>query len=188
MKTQSQKYLCLVSPQVIKQFIKILKRGEYQFETHKHKALFTVEDSVQFRGKIKGSHSKNLFLKNKKNKFFLFSCEENDELNLKKISKSFNLGNISFAKKDDLINLLGVEPGSVSPYALLNDFKNIVSFYLETKLHDSEFISFHPLTNTSTITLKSDDFVKFMIENNKKINIFSSRKGVVIKTYGQQYN
>jgi len=136
------------------------------------------------RGQIKGSHSKNLFLKNKKNKFFLISCEEFTDISLKKISKSLGLGNLSFAKEEYLINLLGIKPGSVTPFALLNDTKNNIDFYLEEKLYNSKFVNFHPLTNTATITMKCNTFIEFMIENNKKIHIFSAVEKIIIKTYG----
>ena len=167
----------------IKNFINILKEKKYEFEIHEHKPLYTVDESNKLRGIIKGSHSKNLFLKNKKNNFFLISCEEYEGINLKKISKSFNFGNISFAKEQYLFNILGIKPGSVSPFALLNDTNNVVSFYLEKKLHDSEFLNFHPLINTATITMNTNKFIKFMIENKKKIHIFSSTEGIVLKTY-----
>ena len=165
------------------QFINILKKRNYDFVIHEHDALFTVQDSKNLRGKIKGAHSKNLFLKNKKNNFFLLSCEESDQINLKKISKSLNLGNVSFAKEGYLDQYLGINPGSVSPFALLNDKNNDVSFYLEKTLHDSEFVNFHPLINTITITITTRGFIEFMIENNKKIHIFSSVEGVILKTY-----
>ena len=167
-----------------KEFIKLLSEKDYGYDLHKHEPLFTVDDSNKLRGQIKGSHSKNLFLKNKKNNFFLISCEEFSNINLKKLSKSIGLGNVSFAKEDFLIKLLGIKPGSVTPFALLNDAENKVSFYLEDKLHNSEFINFHPLTNTATITMKCNKFIEFMIENNKKIHIFSSTKEVIVKTYG----
>ena len=167
-----------------KEFIKLFNDKGFDYDLHKHKALFTVEDSNKFRGDIKGAHSKNLFLKNKKNKFYLISCEEFTDINLKRISNFLELGNVSFAKEEYLINLLGVKPGSVTPFALLNDIENRVDFYLEEKLYNSNFINFHPLTNTETITLKCTTFIEFMIENNKKIHIFSSKEEVVIKTYG----
>ena len=130
-------------------------------------------------------HSKNLFLKNKKNKFYLFSCEEFTNINLKTISKSLGLGNVSFAKSEYLLDLLGVSPGSVTPFALLNNPENNIDFYLEEKLYESEYINFHPLTNTSTVTIKSQKFVEFMIENKKKkIHIFSSLNEMIVKTYG----
>ena len=167
-----------------KELIKLLSAKGYDYDLHEHSALFTVEDSNKLRGEIKGLHSKNLFLKNKKNKFYLLSCEEFTKINLKTISKSLGLGNVSFAKSEYLLDLLGVSPGSVTPFALLNNPENNIDFYLEDKLHESEYINFHPLTNTSTVTIKSQDFVEFMIENKKKIHIFSSLKEMIVKTYG----
>tara|TARA_B100001175_G_C19175702_1_gene479647 strand:+ start:25 stop:540 length:516 start_codon:yes stop_codon:yes gene_type:complete len=154
-----------------------------KYELTEHEALFSVKDSVEKRGRINGAHCKNLFLKNKKNSFFLISCEENEQINLKRISKLLNLGNISFAKEKYLINFLGIRPGSVSPLALINDSENTVNFFLEKKLYESNFLNFHPLINTSTITISTENFIKFMIEINKKIHIFSSLEGKVIKTY-----
>ena len=165
------------------EFIEFIKRSKYNFKIHEHADLHTVEDSKKLRGKIKGAHTKNLFLKNKKNNFFLISCEENSEINLKKISKSLNLGNVSFAKKEYLNNYLGIKPGSVSPFALLNDKKNFVSFFLEDRLYKSEILNFHPLINSLTISITANDFISFMIENNKKIHIFSSTDYEILKTY-----
>ena len=167
------------------EFIKLLSDNNYDYQIHRHEALFTVEDSYNLRGKIKGSHSKNLFLKNKKDKFFLISCEEFTNINLKNISKSLGLGNISFARDEYLQDLLNIKPGSVTPFALLNDQKNNVNFYLEDKLFNSDFVNFHPLINTATITMSCESFVKLMIENNKKIHIFSIESETIIKTYGE---
>ena len=164
--------------------IDLLKITKYNIEVHEHDALFTVQNSRELRGKIKGAHSKNLFLKNKKNKFFLLSCEESVKIDLKKISKSLDLGNVSFAKEEYLEQYLKIKPGSVSPFALLNDEGGKVDFYLERTLFESKYINFHPLINTLTITMETSDFIEFMIENNKKIHIFSSTQGTVLKTYG----
>ena len=166
------------------ELIKLLNKGKYKIEVHQHDALFTVEDSKKLRGKMNGAHSKNLFLKNKKNEFFLLSCEESDKIDLKKISKSLQLGNVSFAKQEYLEQYLKIKPGSVSPFALLND-NGFVNFYLEQTLYESKFVNFHPLINTSTITIETDRFIEFMIENNKKIHIFSTAEGKVLKTYGK---
>ena len=165
------------------ELIKLLDIRGYDYDIHEHNALYTVEDSNKLRGEIKGIHSKNLFLKNKKNKFFLFSCEEFTTINLKTISKLLNLGNVSFAKKEYLIELLGIRPGSVTPFALLNNKENNIDFYLEDKLYESDYINFHPLTNKATVTIKSSKFIEFMIENKKKIHIFSTLNEAVVKTY-----
>ena len=166
------------------ELIELLKKENKDIEVHQHEALFTVEDSRELRGSMNGAHSKNLFLKNKKNEFFLLSCEETDKIDLKKISKSLNLGNVSFAKQDTLERYLNIKPGSVSPFALLNDEDGFVNFYLEKTLYESKFINFHPLINTFTITIETYRFLEFMIENDKKIHIFSSAEGKVLKTYG----
>ena len=167
------------------ELINLLKKEKYNIKVHEHDALFTVEDSQNLRGEIKGAHSKNLFLKNKRNEFFLLSFDEEDKIDLKRISKSLGLGNISFAKKEYLGEYLKIKPGSVSPFALLNDKDNKVSFYLESNLYKSEFVNFHPLINTLTITMETYKFMDFMIENNKKIHICSSAQGKILNTYGK---
>jgi len=165
------------------ELINLLKKESYNIDVHEHDPLFTVEDSKRLRGGIIGAHSKNLFLKNKKNSFFLLTCEEASRIDLKKISKSLGLGNVSFANEKYLDQYLKIKPGSVSPFALLNDKSGQVDFYLEQTLYDSKFVNFHPLINTLTITIETKRFIEFMIENDKKIHIFSSIEGKVLKTY-----
>ena len=165
-----------------KDLLDLLKEKGVDFQIHNHEPLFTVEDSENLRGKISGAHTKNLFLKNKKDEFFLFSCDENANVNLKQFSKSIGAKNLSFANEKYLLEFLGIRPGSVSPYALLNDKRNKVSFYFDESLFNSEIINFHPLVNTTTITTKTRDFVKFIIENKKKINIFSLNSYSIVET------
>ena len=150
----------------------LLKQKKIEFSLYNHPALFTVEDSKKNRGNISGMHSKNLFFKNKKNIFYLFSCFEKQDIDLKKLSKSAKLGNISFAKEDKLYDIMGIKPGSVSPFGLLNDNFNQVNFFLDSKIYNTDYINFHPLLNTSTITVKVSDLVNLLIDNNKKVNIF----------------
>ena len=160
----------------------ILREKNIDFQVHEHKPLYTVEDSEKLRGKIDGSHTKNLFLKNKKNEFFLLSCNERAKIDLKQFSKSINAKNLSFANENYLEKYLGIKPGSVSPYALLNDEENNVSFYLDENLEKSEKINFHPLINDTTITMKTSDFINFILENKKRINIFSLEHYTIVKT------
>ena len=164
------------------EFIEFIKRSKYNFKIHEHAGLHTVEDSKKLRGKIKGTHTKNLFLKNKKNNFFLFSCDENAKVDLKQFSKSIDAKNLSFANAEYLEQFLGIKPGSVSPFALLNDKDNVVEFYLDEKLFNSEIINFHPLINTTTISIKTSEFINFLLENNKKIHIFSLDSYSIVKS------
>tara|TARA_Y100000590_G_C15099029_1_gene780504 strand:- start:12 stop:527 length:516 start_codon:yes stop_codon:yes gene_type:complete len=163
--------------------LKNLKDKGINFDKFDHEPLYSVDDSKIKRGNIEGAHTKNLFLKNKKKYFCLFSCEEKSCVDLKKFSKSISAGNLSFAREEYLGKYLGIRPGSVSPYALFNDYNNKVDFFLEDVLYRQDKINFHPLINTSTITIKTLDFIELMIENKKKINIFSLENYKIIKTY-----
>ena len=149
-----------------------LNKSNYSYKLNRHAPLYTVGDSLNKRGKIEGAHSKNLFLKNKQNKFFLFSCLETTKIELKKLSKKLNLGNISFAREKYLKKYLGVLPGSVTPFGLLNDINQGVEFYLDKAFLSEEIVNFHPLVNTATLSLAITDFINFLIENKKKVNIF----------------
>ena len=155
-----------------KELLAMLSKNNYSYSLHKHEPFFTVQDSINKRGKIDGAHSKNLFLKNKQNKFFLFSCLETRKIALKKLSKNLNLGNISFAKEEYLKKHLGVLPGSVTPFGLLNDNDQKVEFYLDKAFLLEKSVNFHPLVNTATVSLAIGDFISFLIENKKKVNIF----------------
>ena len=151
----------------------MLSRHNIKYDVYEHPSLNTVEESKKLRGKIKGIHTKNLFLKNKKNKFFLFSCQESTIVDLKQLKKALNLGNISFARDLYLKNILGVEPGSVTPFGLINDQNNEIKFFLDRKILYHNKVNFHPLVNTSTVSLDIKDFLLFLKKNNKLVNIFN---------------
>jgi|TARA_B100001964_G_scaffold56341_1_gene63599 Ala-tRNA(Pro) deacylase len=151
----------------------MLSRHNIKYDVYEHPSLNTVEESKKLRGKIKGIHTKNLFLKNKKNKFFLFSCQESTIVDLKQLKKALNLGNISFARDLYLKNILGVRPGSVTPFGLINDQNNEIKFFLDRKILYHNKVNFHPLVNTSTVSLDIKDFLLFLKKNNKLVNIFN---------------
>ena len=127
----------------------------------------------KLRGTIKGVHTKNLFLKNKKNNFFLFSCQESTIVDLKQLKKVLGMGNISFTRDLYLKDMLGVKPGSVTPFGLINDQNNEIKFFLVNKILYHKKVNFHPLVNTSTVSLDTKDFLIFMKKNNKLVNIFN---------------
>ena len=155
-----------------KKLLDLIEKKGINSRLYTHEPLSTVEESMKHRGEIEGAHSKNLFFKNKKNSFFLFSCLENTTVNIKNISKSLSLGNISFANEHYLSLYLGVKPGAVTPFGLLNDIENKVIFFLDRNFFNYKIVNFHPLTNTSTIGMNINDFINFLIENKKKVNIY----------------
>ena len=153
--------------------LRMLSKHNIKYDVWEHAPLHTVEESKKLRGKIEGIHTKNLFLKNKKNNFFLFSCQESTIVDLKQLKKVLNLGNISFARNLYLKKILGVKPGSVTPFGLINDQNNEIKFFLDKKILYHKKVNFHPLVNTSTVSLDTKDFLLFMKKNNKLVNIFN---------------
>ncbi len=132
--------------------------------THHHPKLFTVEDSQKLRGDIPGGHCKNLFLKDKKGVLWLIVTLEEAQIDLKTLHKRINSARLSFGKPDLLMQILGVSPGSVSPFALMNDKQNIVNVVLDTHMMAKKLLNYHPLCNEMTTTISSADLLTFIRE------------------------
>lgn len=139
-----------------------LTKSGIETTTQRHPPLFTVEESQQLRGQIPGAHIKNLFLKNKKGKFWLIVAQEDTPIQLKPLGKAISAGNLSFAKAEYLREKLGVEPGSVTPLALINDPEQDVTVILDQALLEAEIINCHPLVNTATTSVKRNDLLHFI--------------------------
>jgi Ala-tRNA(Pro) deacylase len=127
-----------------------------------HAAVFTVEEAKAHRGEIEGGHTKNLFLKDKKDRLFLAVTLEDVPVDLKALSPMVASGRLSFAAPDLLRGHLGVEPGSVTPFALINDRDHSVTPLLDEAMLEFATLSFHPLVNTATTTIASADLVRFV--------------------------
>ena len=153
--------------------LQLLDNKKINYRIFNHPPLHSVKDSINMRGTIKGAHTKNLFLKNKRDDFFLFSCLENTIIDLKLLKNNLHLGNISFAKANYLKEILCLNPGSVSPFGLLNDDDGRVSFFLDKKLTKFEIINFHPLENTSTISINFNNFLNFMYDYKKLVKFIN---------------
>jgi len=150
--------------------IRILNDNGFEYFLEEHAPLFTVEDSKSLRGQIEGAHSKNLFLKDAKANFFLISIEESASIDLKKTMQQIQSKKLSFAKPEYLQDILGIEPGSVSPFALLNDTKKQVKFYLDRSFLDSETVNFHPLINTATVNISPQNLVELIEKYHNPVN------------------
>ncbi|WP_417827559.1 prolyl-tRNA synthetase associated domain-containing protein [Thalassospira sp.] len=130
--------------------------------THEHEPLFTVEDSQKLRGDLPGLHSKNLFVKDKKGKLWLVVAEEETEIRMNHLHKRLGCARLSFGKPELLIETLGIKPGSVTPFALLNDTDRKVNLVLDAKLANGDVLNFHPLRNDRTTTITSADLLTFI--------------------------
>ena len=139
-----------------------LKELGIETTTHEHEPLFTVQQSRDMRGEIPGGHSKNLFMKDKKGRVALASLQEDTEVDLKGFGPKIGIGRISFGKPDLLMELLGVEPGGVTPFGLINDTEQRITVVLEDRLMAHDVVKFHPLTNAATTSIRPDDLLKFI--------------------------
>lgn len=131
-------------------------------KTKDHPPLFTVEQSRALRGEIPGAHTKNLFLKCKKGTLWLLVALEEAVIDLKRVHTIIGSGRLSFGKPELLLEVLGVPPGSVTPFSLINDAERRVSVVLDEAMMRHEVLNFHPLENTATTTIARDDLLTFI--------------------------
>src|SRR5580700_178644 len=128
-----------------------------------HRPLFTVEESQALRGKIPGTHTKNLFLRDKKGTVFLVVALEDAAIELRSLHRLLGAsGRFSFGSAELMRELLGVEPGSVTPFAAINDTAGRVTVVLDAAMMAHDVLNFHPLVNTGTTTISRDGLLKFL--------------------------
>jgi len=126
-----------------------------------HAPVFTVEEAKAHRGELPGHHIKNLFLRNKKEEMWLVVALEDRAIDLKRLGKVLDAGRLSFGSPDRLRRALGVEPGSVTPFAVANDSEYRVTLVLDRALCDGGPVNAHPLTNTMTTAISFADLARF---------------------------
>jgi Ala-tRNA(Pro) deacylase len=128
----------------------------------RHAAVFTVEESRHLHATLPGAHTKNLYLRDKKGREWLVSADADRAIDLKALGVALGAsGRLSFGSPERLMAALGVEPGSVTAFALVNDPDRRVTFVLDRALLDHAIVNFHPLVNTATVALSREDFLKF---------------------------
>ena len=131
-------------------------------QTIEHPAMHTVAESQALRGQIPGAHNKNLFLRDKKKQTWLVCTLEDKDVEMKQLPGQIGSGRLSFGSADRLAEFLGVLPGSVTPFALINDPECRVNVVLDAAMLAHEQVNFHPLVNTMTTTISSADLLRFV--------------------------
>lgn len=126
-----------------------------------HPPLFTVEESQALRGDLPGAHVKNMFMKEKKGGLWLATCLEHRRIRIRDLAKEVGAKDLSFAKPEVLWEALGVRPGAVTPFALINDPDRAVEVIVDAGLLESELVNAHPLHNEATTTISSDSLMRF---------------------------
>lgn len=131
-------------------------------DTVEHEATFTVEQGRHLKASMPGGHTKNLFMKDKDGTIVLISAWADSELKLNHLHKRIGTRRLSFASADLMVECLGVEPGSVTAFALMNDTNQRVRFIADAALMGFDRVNFHPLVNTATTSISQADLRRFV--------------------------
>lgn len=161
----------------IERTLKWLEDHEITYEVHYHPPLFTIEEALAWWKNIDSTHCKNLFMRNHKgNRHYLISFECHKDLDIHSLEHMLHQGKLSFASPERMDRCLGVCPGSVCVFGLINDigiddtadpkelFDNghRVKYFLDKDLQTAEKVSFHPCDNTASVVLTHEMFMKFL--------------------------
>lgn len=130
--------------------------------THDHAPVFTVEESRALLDDLPGGHCKSLFLRNKKGQCWLVVCEEDTKVDLKGLGTRLGAGRLSFGSAERLMRQLGVIPGSVTPFALINDREAAIKVVLDQRMLRHDLLNYHPLVNHRTTAIARDDLLRFV--------------------------
>lgn len=127
-----------------------------------HRPVYTVAESRELRADFPGGHSKNLFLRNKKGRMWLVTCLEDRQIDLKRLAEHLGAGRFSFASAERLMRYLGVIPGAVTPFAVINDREQAVHMVLDAGLLEHDPLHFHPLDNGMTTAVSAEGLLRFL--------------------------
>ena len=136
-------------------------------ESFEHPPVYTVDENKAVRSQGpawlgQSANIKNLFLRNKKGAMWLVTCQEDREIDLKALGERIGAGRLSFGSAERLMKYLGVLPGAVTPFGVINDRQNQVAVVLDSALVDQDSVNCHPLVNTMTTALAGRDLVRFL--------------------------
>jgi Ala-tRNA(Pro) deacylase len=146
-----------------KELYELLTRLSIDFEYHEHPPVATIEDAKIHWRKFNCGRCKNIFFRNHKgDRHYLVILEHLRQLNIHDLENRLKQGKLSFASDQRLMKYLGVTPGSVSPFGLINDETHQVHIFIDEKLNDFDRLSFHPNINTASLVVYKSDFLKFI--------------------------
>jgi Ala-tRNA(Pro) deacylase len=132
------------------------------YTTHVHPAVFRVGEGEEIKAAIPGAHTKNLFLKDAKDQLWLISARDTAVIDLKRLHHVIGSARLSFGNAELMLETLGLTPGSVTAFGLINDTDHRIRFVLDRALAQAEQLNFHPLTNTATTGVTAYGFRTFL--------------------------
>lgn len=152
----------------------ILGELKISYTKHEHPPVYTVDEAEQHWKNITGAHCKNLFLRNKKGKnHYLVIANSEKRVNLKALTSRLGEDRLSFASPERMLRYLGLEPGAVSPFGLINDRENAVVVVIDRDLKEASHVNFHPNVNTATVGITFTDFERFLSHCGNSIRYLS---------------
>lgn len=132
------------------------------YEVHNHPRVYSVAESAPLKESIPGVHCRNLFLRDKQERMALVVAANETEIDLKKLAPLLGMGRLSFGSAERLWRHLGVRPGSVCPFAIINDTDKAVRIVLDAEMMRADIVNYHPLENDRTVGLSPAGLVKFV--------------------------
>lgn len=146
-----------------KELYMLFEKLNISFEYHEHPPLATIEDAIIHWKDYQSGRCKNIFFRNHKgDRHYLVILEHLRQLNIRDLEKRLRQGKLSFASDKRLKKYLGVDPGSVSPFGLINDKENHVHIFIDETLKEYDRLTFHPNVNTASLVISQSDFLKFL--------------------------
>jgi Ala-tRNA(Pro) deacylase len=146
-----------------KELYGLFKQLSIEFEYHEHPPLATIEDAKLHWADYNSGRCKNIFFRNHKgDRHYLVVLEHLRQLNIRDLEQRLKQGKLTFASDIRLKKYLGVEPGSVSPFGLINDSEKHVHLFIDEKLKEFDRLTFHPNINTASLVISTSDFIKFL--------------------------
>ncbi|PIZ94963.1 MAG: prolyl-tRNA synthetase associated domain-containing protein [Candidatus Magasanikbacteria bacterium CG_4_10_14_0_2_um_filter_37_12] len=149
----------------------VLDDLKIKYTKYIHQPVYTIAEAERYCSHIPGGKSKNLLLRNRKgNKHYLVVVRSDKKLDLEKLQDFLQESNLSFASEERLMKCLGLTPGSVSPFGLVNDLEKEVQVVIDSDLLEYDELQYHPNINTETLVLSVEDFKKFLDWTGNEVN------------------
>ncbi len=154
------------------ELMEMLRKRGISFEITEHVPVFTIEEMLEAKLPYPEIIAKNLFVRDdKKRNYYLISVQEERKINLKEFQERFDTRKLSFASENDLMAIMNLIKGAVTPFGLLNDEERIIHFFI-----GKEFIGgrmgIHPLENTATVWMKANDLIQIIKEHGNTVTVF----------------
>ncbi len=146
-----------------KELYELLDKLRIPYEYHEHPPLATIDDAIFHWKDYNSGRCKNIFFRNHKgNRHYLVILEHLAQLNIHDLEKRLKQGKLTFASDQRLMKYLGLNPGAVSPFGLINDREKNVHLFIDERLKEEERLAFHPNDNTATLVISKTDFMRFL--------------------------